>query len=199
MPKLKSYCIFHKKGFKKHSVHRFRFMGYWVYDVYVSDWLTNRCKTPAILKIEVRDQWKFLDESLCLQSNYGCDVQTRVYLLINMLYKSNGRLFPECPEVHQNPGWMIVHWESTPNFCISGLNNSFYQASPPRFKRKYGNITLTLINSHLNCFIMYIFPDVDLKYSLQEFAFVYVNYVNERKNFGTKSPQIKHTVGAKTP
>ena len=46
---------------------------------------------------------------------------------------------------------------------------------------------------------MNIFPDVDLKYSLQEFAFVYVNYVNERKNFGTKSPQIKDTVGAKTP
>ena len=46
---------------------------------------------------------------------------------------------------------------------------------------------------------MYIFPDVDLKYSLQEFAFVYVNYVNERKNSGTKSPQIKQAVGDKTP
>ena len=70
--------------------------------------------------------------------------QTRVYLLGNILYKSNGRLFPECPQVHRNPGWMIVHWESTPNFGISGLNNSFYQVSPPRFERKYGNIILTL-------------------------------------------------------
>ena len=30
-----------------------------------------------------------------------------------------------------------------------------------------------------------------LKYSLQKFGFVYVNYVNERKNSGKKSSQIK--------
>ena len=30
-----------------------------------------------------------------------------------------------------------------------------------------------------------------LKYSLQKFGFVYVNHVNEHKNFGTKSSQTK--------
>ena len=32
---------------------------------------------------------------------------------------------------------------------------------------------------------------IRLKYSLQKFGFVYVNYVNERKNYGTKSSQTK--------
>ena len=84
-------------------------MGNWVYDVYVSDWLTNRCKTPAILKIEVRDQGKFLDESLCLQSNYGCDVQTRVYLLINILYKAMEDFFPNVQKFIKTQGeWSCI-------------------------------------------------------------------------------------------
>ena len=32
---------------------------------------------------------------------------------------------------------------------------------------------------------------IRLKYNLQKFGFVYVNYVNERKNYGTKSSQTK--------
>ena len=47
---------FHKKGFKKYSIHRLRFMGNWVYNAYVSDCLESRSKTHAVLRIEVRDQ-----------------------------------------------------------------------------------------------------------------------------------------------
>ena len=38
---------------------------------------------------------------------------------------------------------------------------------------------------------IYIYIYIYLKYSLQKFGFVYVNHVNEHKNFGTKSSQTK--------
>ena len=38
---------------------------------------------------------------------------------------------------------------------------------------------------------IYIYISIRLKYSLQKFGLVYVNYVNEHKNSGTKSSQTK--------
>ena len=37
----------------------------------------------------------------------------------------------------------------------------------------------------------HIYISIRLKYNLQKFGFVYVNYVNEHKNSGTKSSQTK--------
>ena len=37
----------------------------------------------------------------------------------------------------------------------------------------------------------YVYISIRLKYSLQKFGFVYVNYVNERKNSRTKYSQAK--------
>ena len=46
----------------------------------------------------------------------------------------------------------------------------------------------------------YIYISIRLKYSLQKFGFVYVNYVNEHKNSGTKSSQTKQRLQEpKTP
>ena len=77
---------------------------------------------------------------------------------------------------------------STPKFCISGVNNSFYHAPPPhpireQVERYNNNSSLELPH--------YVYISIRLKYSLQKFGFVYVNYVNERKNSRTKSSQTK--------
>ena len=90
---------------------------------------------------------------------------------------------------------MIVHWESTPKFYISGLNNSFYRSLPPphpiREKVRQYNHNSPLELPH------YVYISIRFKYSLQKFGFVSVNYVNERKNSRTKSSQTKQRLGAK--
>ena len=71
---------------------------------------------------------------------------------------------------------------------------SIYHAPPPhtiREKVRQYNHNFSLELPH------YIYISIPhLKYSLQKFGFVHVNYVNEHKNSGTKSFQTK-TIGAK--
>ena len=105
-------------------------------------------------------------------------LNTYVFLR-NILYKSNVKLFPEFPQVHRNwSGCLIVHWASTPKFCISGLKNSFYHTPPlptPFVVRQYDNNSSLELPHYVNI-------SIRSKYSLQKFRFVYVNYANERIN-----------------
>ena len=50
--------------------------------------------------------------------------------------------------------------------------------------RQYNHISSLELPHH-------IYISIRLKYNLQKFGFVYVNYVNEHKNSGTKSSQTK--------
>ena len=71
---------------------------------------------------------------------------------------------------------------------------SIYHAPPPhtiREKVRQYNHNSSLELPH------YIYISIRLKYSLQKFGFVHVNYVNKHKNSGTKLSQTKQTVGAK--
>ena len=120
-------------------------------------------------------------------------LNTYVFLR-NILYKSNVKLFPEFPQVHRNwSGCLIVHWASTPKFCISGLEKLLLSHTPTPHPireevRQYDN------NSSLEL-PHYVYISIHSKYSLQKFRLVYVNYANERIN-KIVSNKTK-TIGAK--
>ena len=101
----------------------FVFFGNWVYNAYVWDCLENRCKTPAVLKNW--SAWSMrVFQSLCLQSKHGCDV-------LNMRICFEKYTLQKQRRTSSRGGLMIVHWKSTPKFCMSGLNHPFYYAPPP--------------------------------------------------------------------
>ena len=54
---------------------------------------------------------------------YVYSLNTRVFFVKYTLQKQR--------RTSSRDGWMIVHWKSTPKFCMSSLNYSFFYAPPP--------------------------------------------------------------------
>ena len=105
-----------------------------------------------------------------------------LYLSCSPPHPMNYSLFIMLP----TPTPCIIHYLSCsppPPYVLF----SIYHAPPhPILEkvRQYNHNSLLELPHH-------IYISIRLKYNLQKFGFVYVNYVNEHKNSGTKSSQTK--------
>ena len=123
------------------------------------------------------------------------DKQNKTWLLVNMEFLFNSKRNSISTRAHvlfsiyraPNPPphvlFSIYHALPPPTPCII----LYLSCSPhPILEkvRQYNHNSPLELPHH-------IYISIRLKYNLQKFGFVYVNYVNEHKNSGTKSSQTK--------
>ena len=93
-------------------------------------------------------------------------------------------LYLSCSQPPPHVLFSIYHALPPPTPCII----LYLSCSPPHpileKVRQYNHNSSLELPHH-------IYISIRLKYNLQKFGFVYVNYVNEHKNSGTKSSQTK--------
>ena len=123
------------------------------------------------------------------------DKQNKTWLLVNMEFLFNSKRNSISTRAHllfsiyhalPPPTPCIIHYLSCsppPTLCII----LYLSCSPhPILEkvRQYNHNSSLELPHH-------IYISIRLEYNLQKFGFVYVNYVNEHKNSGTKSSQTK--------